>query len=151
MISKEGDEMKRQELLVHLKRMLETTYFHYEWQLYWEEAWPYIELKFQLVLLNQQIKPITVLFYDVERVKIVEGDYLYAAAVDYNKGIEIGEVNAIIHYLRQLLAGARVQFLESSSTDFSLSWNEQTFQQILQGMKSSHRYNEQRLLFPKVE
>ncbi|MBS4460969.1 DUF3013 family protein [Aerococcaceae bacterium zg-B36] len=143
--------MKHQELLEHLKRILGTTYFHYAWQLYWEEAWPYIELKFQLVLPNQQIKPVTVLFYDLERVKIVEGDYLYAAAINNHTGIAIGEVNAIIHYLRQLLAGARVQFLESSSTDFSLSWSEQTFQQIRQGLKSSHRYNEQRLLFPRVD
>ncbi|MBD3948186.1 DUF3013 family protein [Tuanshanicoccus lijuaniae] len=143
--------MKRQDLLEQLKRMLDATYFHYEWQLTWEEDWPYIELKFQLVLPNQQIQPITVLFYDLERVKIVAGDYLYAAAVDHHEGIAVGEVNAVILFLRQLLAGARVKFLESVSSEFHLEWDELAFKQFRQSLIASHRYNEQRLLFPEVE
>ncbi len=94
-----------------------------------------------------------VVFYDSQLSYINEEYYLKSFEVDFQQGIEKGLVDCVLKYLQQLANKGRIElddFLHSTSNhsiEFSLSWQDDNFKQLVKTARESGRYSEDRLSF----
>lgn len=163
--------MQQVTILSFLEAKLKDHYFHCPWRLKWREDIPYAELVFQHHLavskeyqvidyLNQAIETdhilyeVKVLFCDRHQMEVTSPTYLKTISIDAQKGIFVGELLAIIIYLKELMTNLRVKWYEhlreSKQALFQVEWQEPRFEEIKQSLLDTNQYAQKRLFFPDV-
>lgn len=169
-MSTRGEKVNGHNILTYVEELVTNGYFHYPWEIKWEEVSNQLQLTFYLSFDNSQryeiedkygvtatcetvYYPITILFVENTTEVIIKGkEVIKVIEVDAVKGIAMGELRAIVMYLKQLTTMSRSLFFdflyESDPEVFEIMWNESHFQQTKQRLIDSNRFALDAIYFP---
>lgn len=161
--------MQQHNLLTYLHYLLEELYFHCEWQLRWQEDWHSIELVLQFEFennpadLNLDLEQVDesilyeckVLFVDPQAANFYTPNVIRRVPVDDTKGITMGEVTAILKYLKQKTSQAPAVWYDFIHDDtistFEIKWQDSEYQIIKERLVQTNQYNQHPLFLPIVD
>lgn len=163
--------MERNNILKVVDKLIQENYFHCEWGIEWQEQRHYLEIIFQFQLNNsdqfvlQDVYQtiyrndkvpfeVRVLLYDEDLVKVEAKHYIKTVPVDSDRGINYGELIAIIKYLKILTAEVPLKWREftkqTEETHFNISWNETEYNRVKESLINTSRYSKSQVFFPKT-
>lgn len=163
--------MNHKNLLNSLYEALEAEHLalHCQWAIDWDERQHFITLTLQFKLKNPDNRVFSdvfdyelstdvvpfemqVLFYDSASFQFKAPHLLKAIPIDYEVGLDYGELIAIIKYIRTLVREVDVQwqvFIDQPGNLFHIEWSDTDYQQVKQSLIDSYRYSTMKLYFPR--
>lgn len=163
--------MERNNILKVVDKLIQENYFHCEWGIEWQERRHYLEIIFQFQLDNsdqfvlQDVYQtiyrndrvpfeVRVLLYDEDLVKVEAKHYIKTFSVNSDRGINYGELVAIIKYLKILTAEVPLKWREftkhTEEIHFNVSWNETEYTRLKESLINTSRYSKSQVFFPKT-
>jgi len=160
------------DLTKYIYKKMEDEAKNYQWRLVLDSYKRALEIYFTISIEteeNQKVQDINgqvnrsnllqfeevICFYDEKKNKIKPDNYLYANPLDSEKGIEQGEVDAVLKHLNILVSHARTQLeeflIDDSQEEFSLSWDKEGVQNTIKTTRDTGRYKSERLTFLEEE
>ncbi|MEG0497529.1 MAG: DUF3013 family protein [Carnobacterium sp.] len=162
--------MTKQNIIDYLDSALSEANLEFDWSIEWKKRQHVIEVTFTLYaetapeLIIQDVEGTVnteniiqfedaVCFYSTEKSKIILDDYLVTFPFDFKKGIEKGYIDAFVKMLRIVATEGQSDLLDfatdSTIETFEMEWNQANFEQTIQTLKDTNRYNMEKIEYPK--
>ena len=162
--------MAKQDMIDYLDETMSEADLEFDWSIEWKKRQHVIEVTFTIYaqtdsgLVIQDVEGTVntenmiqfedvICFYSSEKSKIIVDDYLAAIPFDFKLGIEKGMIDAFVKLLRIVVTEGQSDLLDfatdSAIETFEMEWNQVNFQQTIQTLKETNRYNTERVLYPK--
>ena len=162
--------MTKQNMIDYLDSTLSEANLEFDWSIEWKKRQHVIEVTFTLYaetapeLVIQDVEGTVnteniiqfedaVCFYSTEKSKIILDDYLVTFPFDFKKGIEKGYIDAFVKMLRIVATEGQSDLLDfatdSTIETFEMEWNQANFEQTIQTLKDTNRYNMEKIEYPK--
>lgn len=157
-------------MIDYLDNTLSEANLEFDWSIEWKKRQHIIEVTFTLYaettpeLVIQDVEGTVnteniiqfedaVCFYNPEKSKIIVDDYLAAFPFDLKKGIEKGFIDALVKMLRIVATEGQSDLLDfatdSTIETFEMEWNQANFEQTIQTLKDTSRYDTEKVEYPK--
>ncbi len=162
--------MTKKDMIDYLDNTLSEANLEFDWSIEWKKRQHIIEVTFTLYaettpeLVIQDVEGTVnteniiqfedaVCFYNPEKSKIIVDDYLAAFPFDLKKGIEKGFIDALVKMLRIVATEGQSDLLDfatdSTIETFEMEWNQANFEQTIQTLKDTSRYDTEKVEYPK--
>ena len=162
--------MTKKDMIDYLDNTLSEANLEFDWSIEWKKRQHVIEVTFTLYaettpeLVIQDVEGTVnteniiqfedaVCFYNPEKSKIIVDDYLAAFPFDLKKGIEKGFIDALVKMLRIVATEGQSDLLDfatdSTIETFEMEWNQANFEQTIQTLKDTSRYDTEKVEYPK--
>ncbi|MCA9766212.1 MAG: DUF3013 family protein [Carnobacterium sp.] len=162
--------MTKQDMIDYLDSKMSEANLDFDWSIEWKKRQHAIEVSFTIYaqtdsnLVIQDIEGTvnteniiqfedTICFYNPEKSKIILEDYLATIPFDFKQGIEKGSIDAFVKILRIIVTEGQSDLLDFSTDPsietFEMEWNQANFEQTIQTLKETNRYNTEKVLYPK--
>lgn len=158
------------DIIDYLQESLEQKEPFFDWELNWNKRQHVIEL-FITIYTEMESEVViqdtegtvnkeegiqfedAICFYDPDKSKIVTDDYLHAFPFSIKKGLEKGYLDAVIKVLRIVVGEGQTnleEFVRNPEVEtFELVWNEGNFNQTIETLKDTNRYDTTLVSYPK--
>lgn len=166
---KEGRNMDK-DMIDYLESILEKQDTSFDWEINWNKRQHVIEV-FVTIYAEADSETViqdaegtvnneegiqfedVVCFYDPNKSKIITEDYLHAFPFSIKKGLEKGFLDAVIKVLRIVVGEGQTnleEFVRNPEIEtFELVWNEGNFNQTIETLKNTDRYDSTLIPYPK--